>query len=380
METFFKKELKDFSDEDLLSLAINPKSIGRKNLIEILDELKKRGYTEQVDNIESNLVKALQIYSKFWTRFAAYLIDGVILGLTGTINGLLFSDFFAQMGSQGLLVGFLISLLYFGLGNSKVFNGQTLGKKAMQLQVVNPDFRTLSVTKSIIRALIYTVPFFFLNYRIPGWSELSVSFIAKAVICFTFLIVLPFHLIINTPTRQALHDLFLGTYVINLEGFSRNQLGKSRLLPSLISGILAVFIMSLIVFINTRNTESRIIVQELRPLKEQIDKLDKVGYSSILSNTSSTRMLGSDEISRYKSLRLNIVLKENLISKLKPDDMEDLPIVKDAVRVILTDYPAVKNLDYIQVNLVYGFNIGISKSSKALTSSHSYDEWRQKIE
>jgi hypothetical protein len=181
------------------------------------------------------------------------------------------------------------------------------------------------------------------------------------VIFLTFLIILPIHLIINTPTRQALHDMFLGTYVINLHGFSR-ELAKSRLLPSLISGFLAIIIIAFIIFLNVRNKDSKLIVKELSPLKEQIDKMVNVSYSSISSITSSKKMLGSDSISRSRSLGLTIVLKKDLISKLKPDDMENLNIVKDAVKLIFKEYPDIDNLDIIQVSLLYGFNIGISKS------------------
>ena len=379
MESNTKKSVTEFSDADLLSFAANPKGLQRKNLIEIFDELKKRGLREQADELENRIVKAKPIYSTFWTRFAAYFIDVFVLGIGGTILGLLLHNVFSHMGNQGLLVGFLLSLLYFGLGNSKIFNGQTLGKKALQLQVVNSNLNTIFVSKSILRALIYTVPFFFLNYRIAGWSEVSISFLVKGILFLTFLFVLPFHLIINTPTRQGLHDLLLGTYVINIEGYSNHQLIKSKQTPLLISSLFAVLIIAFIVFLNIRNKESRLIVQELKPLKEQIDRLDKVGYSSISSNTSSTRMLGSNDISRSKFLRLSIVLKENIISELRPDNLQNLAIVKDAVKLIMAEYSEINSLDYIQVSLVYGYNIGISRSSSSITTSYSIEEWREKI-
>ena len=368
----------DYSNDDLLSLAKNPYSLPRKKLIDIYDELKKRGFTEQVEEFERRL-SAKPIFSTFWARFGAYFIDGMVLGIAGMLIGVVFSDAFSQMGSQGLLIGFLISLLYFGLGNSKVFNGQTLGKRVLQLQVVDSCFNTLLVSKSILRALIYTIPFFFLNYRIAGWSELSFSFIVKGVIFITFLIVLPIHLILNTPTRQALHDLFVGTYVINLNGYSR-QLAKSRSLPILISGFMAIVIIAFIIFLNVRNKDSKLIVKELGSITEQINKFTNVSYSSLSSITSSRRRLGSDSISKSTSLGITIVLKKNLISKLSTDEMENLNIVKDAVRLIIDNYSEINKLDIIQVSLLYGYNIGIARSSRSLTTFHSIDNWRKIIE
>lgn len=381
MNTFYKKELKDYSDDDLFSLVRNPKSLDKKRLTEIIDELRKRGHSDQVDKIENDLVKLNPIYSKLWNRVGAYLIDIILLGAVGFILGLFLGDTFVQLGGQSMLVGFIIAFIYFGIGNSSVFNGQTIGKRALKLKVVDTNLNTLSISKSILRALIYTVPYFFLNYKLAGWSEFSILYMAKGIIFLTFLILLPIHLILNTPTRQAIHDLIIGTYVVSLESYPRQELSKSRPLPTMITGGLAILILSLIVFMNLRNNETTSIVQELKPLKEQIDKIDKVGYASLARHTSSMKKLGSDEyISKNEYLKLNIVLYDNLISNLRPDNIEDLDFVKESIRIILNDYSDVNNLDYIQVNLIYGYNIGISKSSKSLGFSNTLDKWKEKVQ
>ena len=62
-------------------------------------------------------------------RFFAFLIDSLIIGLIGRLSGLVFGDFYAQLGNSGLLIGAIIVLLYFGICNSKITNGKTLGKK-----------------------------------------------------------------------------------------------------------------------------------------------------------------------------------------------------------------------------------------------------------
>lgn len=380
MNTFYKKELKDYSDDDLFSLVKNPKSLEKKRLVEIIDELKQRGNSDQIDRIEIDLIKLNPIYSKFWHRVGAYLLDIIVLGIIGFILGLFLEDTFVLMGGQSMLVGFIIALFYFGLGNSNIFNGQTLGKRALKLQVVDANMDTLSISKAILRALIYTAPYFLLNYRLAGWSEFSILYMAKSILCLTFLALLPIHLILNFPTRQAIHDLIIGTYVISLEAYPRQQLAKSKSLPTLITGGLAIVILGLLIFMNLRNNETTSIVYKLKPLKEQIDKIDEVGYSSLSRNTSSMKKLGSDEyINKNEYLKLNIALRENLIFNLRPDNIEDLEFVKEAIRIILKDYSDVNNLDYIQVNLIYGYNIGISKSSKSLGFSGPVDKWREKV-
>ncbi len=381
MNTFYKKELTDYSDDDLFSLVKNPKSLDKQRLTEIIEELRQRGHSGQVDKIEIDLIKLNPIYAKIWYRFGAYLIDVLVLGLTGSVLGLFLGDTFVLIGRQSVLVGFSIALVYFGLGNSQLFNGQTLGKRAVKLQVVDINMDTLSISKSILRAFIFTIPYFFLNYRLEGWSEFSILYIAKGIFFLTFLVLLPVHLILNFPTRQAVHDLIMGTYVISLEAYPRQQPAQSKSLPTLITGGLAIVIFGLLLFINLRNNETTSIVHILKPLKEKIDEIDKVGYSSLSRNTSSMKKLGSEEyISKNEYLVLNIFLNDNLIYNLRPDNIEDLDFVKESIRIILRDYPDVNNLNYIQVNLIYGYNIGIAKSSNSLGFSETPDKWREKVE
>jgi len=139
MSILNKKELSDYSDDDLFSLVKNPKNLDKNRIAEITEELRKRGHSVQVENIVNGMIRLYPIYSKFWPRFGAYLLDILVLGITGLILGLFLGDTFVHMGGQSMLVGFFIALLYFGLGNSAIFNGQTLGKKIVNLQVVESN-------------------------------------------------------------------------------------------------------------------------------------------------------------------------------------------------------------------------------------------------
>ena len=68
-----------------------------------------------------------RIISGFWRRLLAFLLDGIFIGILGFILGLFLFDFFAQIGGYGRIVGFCIALAYFGLLNSSVGKGQTIG-------------------------------------------------------------------------------------------------------------------------------------------------------------------------------------------------------------------------------------------------------------
>ena len=66
-------------------------------------------------------------------RLFAFLIDSLIIALFGKLLGLLLGDFFIELGNLGKIVGFIVVLFYFGIGNSKILNGQTVAKKLLSV-------------------------------------------------------------------------------------------------------------------------------------------------------------------------------------------------------------------------------------------------------
>jgi len=62
-----------------------------------------------------------------WRRLFAFCLDGLFLGAFGAWLGLLAYDRLAALGDWGRVVGFAISLVYFGAMGSELSGGQTLG-------------------------------------------------------------------------------------------------------------------------------------------------------------------------------------------------------------------------------------------------------------
>ena len=75
----------------------------------------------------------------FLRRIGAFFIDGLILGLFGFLLGLFLENYFVQIGGWGRLIGFSIALLYFGLLNSSLNKGQTIGKILLKINVVDTN-------------------------------------------------------------------------------------------------------------------------------------------------------------------------------------------------------------------------------------------------
>jgi uncharacterized RDD family membrane protein YckC len=151
----------------------------------------------------------------FWRRLFAFCLDGLLLGAVGAYIGLIAYDGLVALGDWGRAVGFAIALIYFGAMDSELFRGQTLGKRVVRIKVVTVNGVPLSVGASTLRATIFCVPYF-----------LNGAFIDAGAITSWLLVFLVFGvglsivylLLFNRRTRQSLHDLAVGAYVVSNKG------------------------------------------------------------------------------------------------------------------------------------------------------------------
>lgn len=152
----------------------------------------------------------------FWRRLFAFWLDGAVLGIIGLFLGYFLYDYFASMGKWGQAIGFVITLSYSGIMNSYILGGQTLGKMAMKIKVVSINGTPLSVTASFFRSSIFCAPFF-LNGAIPNVDFLN-SWLQSTLSSLVFGVGLSivYLFIFNRKTRQSLHDLAVGSYVVRV--------------------------------------------------------------------------------------------------------------------------------------------------------------------
>jgi uncharacterized RDD family membrane protein YckC len=125
-------------------------------------------------------------YAGFWIRFLAIIIDGVILGIVDTFVGVLLREDFTDTSALSFFIGLVVSAAYFTIAHSRW--GQTIGKLAVGIKVVDANGGLLSPGAAFIR---------WIGYYVSG----IILFIGYIIAAFD-------------SRKQALHDKMAGSFVI----------------------------------------------------------------------------------------------------------------------------------------------------------------------
>lgn len=148
-----------------------------------------------------------------WRRLLAALIDATIVGVIGFLIALPFFETFSRLGGWGRLVGFCLAIPYYGLLNSRIGSGQTLGKRLMHLQVVNALGEAISFSKALLRFAFLGAPFFLNQMRLPLTRTPKFVFHLTGIIVFGLGGITIYLVLFNRHSRQGVHDLVAGSYV-----------------------------------------------------------------------------------------------------------------------------------------------------------------------
>jgi len=122
----------------------------------------------------------------FWRRFAAYLLDGLILNVASWILGFTFSFLPLWLGSLVGIAFAIGSVIYFPA--FWVWQGATPGKMLMGVKIVKTDGSPIGIGTAILRYVGYFVSalILFIGYLMIAWDG----------------------------KKQGLHDKIAGTYVV----------------------------------------------------------------------------------------------------------------------------------------------------------------------
>lgn len=300
----------------------------------------------------------------FWRRLGAFFIDCLLLGIIGLGIGYFLTQEIVNLGAWGRLLGFTVALIYFGLLNSKLSNGQTLGKRSLKIKVVTRAGAPLSVVRSFVRFIPLGVAWFLNDAQLPA-SVIFTSWIYMlSVAVFGMGLSIIYLYIFNRQTRQSLHDLLVESYVVmaNAEGSIpatktwRLHLTVCTLLL-VASGVAPYYLKGLATnepFASMMNIY-RAAMTEPSVVNVQVNK-GKSFVTSLKNGRSESTYL-------------------NLVAYINKPDIQNAGNAKRLAMLAITTDSTVNSVDVIQVTLAYGYDIGIASSWRSQTYSHSPGEW-----
>ena len=136
----------------------------------------------------------------------------MLVGLVLTGIWPLFPDFVDKAGPPGVFLKLALAQPYFAIFNSRICDGQTFGKRWMDVQVVDQGGAN-NLVRQVDTPIFGLVRPYFIGLDVAGRATLawplSAIVAALAIIANgTFYL-----LIFNRQTRQGIHDIVAKTYV-----------------------------------------------------------------------------------------------------------------------------------------------------------------------
>lgn len=283
----------------------------------------------------------------FWRRALAFGLDLLFLCGVGFAVGTTFKPFLMHYGSDGRLVGYGITAFYFTICNASLFGGQTIGQMFLNIKVVDKNCQGISLFSSLLRSLIVTLPLWLSVLMNPNddlirgayhWIFLAAILSATSV----------YLLIFNRSTRQSLHDLVADTYVISCAASEVNRqkvwVGHYMMVALVFVGTIPAAVFAMDVMNELKSQE-----HELTEVRKILVKEPNIKDAALSVYTNVMKTIDGDV--SFTGVKVNIVTDDN--------DLLEHENVKALAETVRQKCNACKKLDFVNIVLSYGYDIGI---------------------
>jgi uncharacterized RDD family membrane protein YckC len=306
-------------------------------------------------------------FAGFWRRTAAFVVDGLILGLIGLALGLCFDDVFVRIGPWGRAVGFGVALVYFVAQEGFGDRGQSPGKRLLRIRVVDAQGRVLGPARGAARFAVLGVPWFLNGAAVPLDTMMWAGGVPFSAVVTGGLSALLYLAIFNRRTRQSLHDLAVGAFVVR--ALSRGTPGRAR--PW--GGHLVIAAMLVLVAAVVPLTLPRLMrippFADLRTLYERLAAQPEL--RSVIVSATVGHTYGVDTSGLRRTLSIQGTLPRPLA--------DDVPLSTRLAGIALSTYPDAKRQDAIIVRLSSGYDIGIASRWTTNEMSLAPDQWADRV-
>jgi uncharacterized RDD family membrane protein YckC len=318
---------------------------------------------------DTSTVPELAPLAGAWRRLFAFCLDALLLGAFGWAVGLVAFDALVTLGDWGRAVGLAVALVYFGAMDSVLFGGRTVGKRLLAIKVVTASGQSLGVGASTLRAAIFCVPYFLngapINTNANGiWLTYLVSLIVFGVgISIVYL------LLFNRHTRQSLHDLALGAYVVSSAADAPRDPYKPlwRVHLGVVSVILAAAV------------AAPVLLERVAASQPFIDLLSiQRGLLEVPNVRQASVNMGVNKFSSsQRGTTTTHVLSSRILLSRRVADLDTL--ANKCAQIALDRDPAADTEDFITVSIGYGYDIGIASAWSNHNYQYSPAQWRRRL-
>jgi uncharacterized RDD family membrane protein YckC len=310
----------------------------------------------------------------FWRRVVALMVDLLILGVPAFLLGLALFRWVASLGQAGRLIGFVAAMLYFGLLNSSLGGGQTLGKRLLGIRVIDRDGNPLSPIRSVLRSLVIAIPYF-LNGL---WFDADAGPLAYLLgVLLVFVVfggggAIVYLFVFNHRTRQSLHDLAVGSFVVRGPP-PVAPIGVS--IPHVHLKVIGCWLVLALIApgVGIWAVHESGLTESLKPLGELQSAIKtQLGIRQVRATMGSTFTAAVQAGSSTTSY---------LQIDAQPDALqEDIVTLATMIAgVVLGLHPDLLGKQLLIVRVERGFDLGIASWSQSHREAHDAAAWREKL-
>lgn len=304
----------------------------------------------------------------FWRRVGACSIDSVILGIVGWILGFFFTEAFIRMGGWERLIGFAVAGLYFIPLNSRLGGGQTVGKRALGVRVVSKAGSHLGLGRSFARSVVLMLPHFLNGAPMPMWLLTGAGGILIAEAIFGLGLSIVYLIVFNARTRQSLHDLVVGSYVVRTGSESADK-------PKIWAGhyvvVAAILIAVAVVPLLLAPLMKNWLPKEVMAAYEAIQREPEVASAQVVTG----QMFTWDATKGQR-----VTTGVTVIVRLNRRIADHNAVANKIAKILLEKYPEAATKDSITITTAEGYDLGIASWFFRQGFNYSPGQWRERLD
>jgi len=283
------------------------------------------------------------------------MLDWLILAAPLEVFGWLYFDRLAQIGDRGAIVGIVVAVAYFGILGSSIGSGQTIGMRVCKIKVVDAEGKSLPVSKSLLRYAILWIPIALNGANMPNPFPVVVD-IALFFIVYLY--------VFNRRTRQSLHDLAVGSFVVHAATAGQpihQRMWKPQWVIA--SGCVVIGIVASVLFST--------MIKGVGPFPELFAIQQQIAASG------KVRQVGVQATANWSNGETSHSIVVTVVWNGKPIDYEKA--AAELAAIALRADPSLVKRDALQISIHTGFNLGLATGGLSRSFSHSPSEWQQLV-